>query len=251
VLATFGWLIFPLWLFNGAAAIMEGPFLLVFLLTADAFVAFVQEPNARRSVKCGAWLTLAMLCRYNIVLLVPGVLALLALPPYRAILKKPAYWWWLGVPSLVLAPLAIAAASTGLLATQAANISWAFLLLRPGGVHYLLETLLPLWPLHIGAHAIPLAVLGLLALWAGERRNLILFALGGAYLFLVLLILPNPRYFLPAVPFLGVGAARVWQHLEQRNGGDTATWLGLAASAVVLMIVVIRGSLIDGYYPFY
>jgi hypothetical protein len=43
----------------------------------------------------------------------------------------------------------------------------------------------------------------------------------------------------------------VWQHLEQRNGGDTATWLGLAASAVVLMIVVIRGSLIDGYYPFY
>ncbi|MDP8222832.1 MAG: glycosyltransferase family 39 protein [Candidatus Lernaella stagnicola] len=250
-LASLMWLCFPLWYFNGAAAILEGPFLLVFLLTADAFVRFLQEPKTGRALVAGALLTLGLLCRYNIALLIPGMVLILLLPAYRHLWRKPATWWIAGVPLLCIAPLAGVAAGSGLLATQAARLTWMALLARPGGVHYLLETMLPLWPLHVGAHVLPLMLLGLFALYKAGRQTTTLLALGGAYLFLVVLILPNPRYLLPAVPFIAAGAAIALQYLRERNEADTAVWAGLVGAGMVLTVLTVVGAELSGYYPFY
>lgn len=250
-LATLLWPLFPLWLFNGAAAIMEGASLLVFLLVADSFVAYLDRPTARRALATGAWVTLALLCRYNVALLFPGMLAALLLPNCRALLRKPATYWIAGVPLLALAPVAGWAAGSGLLTTQAARLTWMALLARPGGLHYLLETLLPLWPLHLGGHVIPLLLLGFAALWLGGAKHRVLLALGGGYFLLVMLILPNPRYLLPAVPFVAAGAVRLLAATERRDGGATATWLGLLGAGLTLTLLVVVGSRLSGYYPFY
>ncbi|NLH48814.1 MAG: glycosyltransferase family 39 protein [Myxococcales bacterium] len=250
-LASLAWPLFPVWLFNGAAAILEGPFLLVLLLTADAFVAFLEKPTHRRGLAAGGWLALGMLCRYNIVLLLPGLLLLLLGRDRRALWRNPATAWIAVVPLILLAPLAWTAAGSGLLATQKAQLSWVFLLLRPGGVAYMLGILLPLWPLQVGAHLIPAATLSLGMLWKGEGKNPLLLTLGGCYLLLVLVILPNPRYFLPAVPFLAVGAARLLQYLRAREKADTAVWLGLLAASLTLTVLVLTGAKWDGFYPFY
>jgi 4-amino-4-deoxy-L-arabinose transferase-like glycosyltransferase len=250
-LASLCWVFYPLWLYNGAAAIMEGPFLLIFLLTADAVAVFLQTPSTRRALAVGGWLALALLCRYNVALLAPGVALLLLSPEHRAVLKKPGTWWLLGLPALLFAPFLVVAAKTGLLMTQAGKMKGMALLLNPGGMFYLKETLLPLWPLHAGAHVIAIAALSLLALWKGAGRNPTLLALGGGYLLFVLILLPNPRYLLPAVPFLSAGAARALQVVEQRGGGAGAAWAGIAASALTLAVVVITAATYDGYYPFY
>jgi len=250
-LASLCWPLAPLWLFNGASAILEGPFLLVFLIIAERFVAFLQEPGTRRAVVVGLWLTVGLLARYNVALLCPGMMLLLLLPDRRALLRRPGTWWIFGVPLLLIAPAAGYAAATGLLASQVSQMTWMFLLLRPGGLHYLLEVLAPLWPLHVGAHLVPFALLSLAALWKGKGRNVTLFVLGGVYLALVLLILPNPRYLLPAVPFVSVGGARVLQVLENQRGAVTAVWLGLLAAALTLTVLVIGGARASGYYPYY
>ena len=250
-LASCGWVFFPLWLFNGAAGILEGPFLLVFLLIAAAFARYLQEPKLGRALATGGLLTLGLLCRYNVALLLPGMALALLLPAYRPLWRKPTTWWIAGVPLLLLAPLAGIAAGSGLLATQAARLSWMALLARPGGAHYLLETLLPLWPLHVGAHVIPLLLLALFALQKRDGGGRVLLALGGAYLLAVVLILPNPRYLLPAVPFIAVGVARVLQYLRERNAADAATWAGLAGASITLTVLVVVGSKLSGYYPFY
>lgn len=250
-LASLCWLLFPLWLFNGAAAIMEGPFLLLFLLTAYVFLSFWREGKTSQAVGVGFLLTLSMLCRYNIALLVPGMFVALLLPDRRHLLGKPGTYWILGVPLLLLAPLAGLAAGSGLLFAQAAHLSWAALLLRPGGVFYLVETLLPLWPLHFGAHLLPLFLLGLAVMFRGNTPNRLLLALGGSYLLLVLLILPNPRYLLPAVPFVAAGMARVLALVEDRSGAAAAVWLGTFGAALVLIALVVAGSNLGDFYPFY
>ena len=181
---------------------MEGPFLLVFLLTADAFVVFLQEPTNRRALQAGGWIALALLCRYNIILLAPGMAILMLSPTGRAARKRPDAWLLLVPAALVFLPFLIFAAKTGLLATQANRLKGMAVLFTPGGPLYLMETLLPLWPMQVGAHAIPITVLALLALWRGSGKNEALLALGGGYLFSVLILLPNPRYMLPALPFL-------------------------------------------------
>lgn len=250
-LASLCWPLAPVWLFNGASAILEGPFLLVFLIIAERFLAFLAEPGTRRAVRVGLWLTVGLLARYNVLLLCPGMLLLLCLPAHRGLLRKPGTWWMFGVPLLLIAPLAGYAAATGLLASQAATMTWMFLLLRPGGMNYLLEVMAPLWPLHVGAQAIPFVLLSLAVLAKGRGKNIPLLTLGGVYLALVLLILPNPRYLLPAVPFFAVGGARVLQILETRRGAATAVWLGLLGAALTLATLVVCGARISGYYPYY
>lgn len=250
-LASLAWPLFPVWLFNGAAAIFEGPFLLVFLLTADSFVAFLEQPTHRRGLAAGLWLALALLCRYNIVLLLPGLAWLMAMRENRACWRNPATAWLVLVPLAFVAPLAWIAAGSGLLATQTAHLSWVFLLMRPGGVSYLVGFLLPLWPLQLGAHLIPPVLASLGLLWAGRKHDAALLALGGGYLLLVLVILPNPRYFLPAAPFVAAGAARLLQHLHRRDEADTAVWCGLLAASLTLAVLVLVGSNVDGFYPFY
>ena len=44
----------------------------------------------------------------------------------------------------------------------------------------------------------------------------------------------NPRYLLPAVPFIAVGVARVLQYLRERNAADAPTWAGLAGASITL-----------------
>jgi hypothetical protein len=250
-LASLCWLFYPLWLYNGAAAIMEGPFLLVFLLTADAFAAFLQAPTNRRALQAGGWFALALLCRYNIVLLAPGAAILLLLPAHRAVWKRPGPWLLLAPAALLFVPFVALAAKTGLLAAQADRLKGFTVLFTRGGPLYLTEILLPLWPMHAGAHVIPITILGLLALWRGVGKSATLLALGGGYLAAVLFLLPNPRYMLPALPFLAAGAARVLQAIERRGGGAAATWAGIAGAAFTLAVVVVVAASRDGYYPFY
>ena len=79
-LSSLCWPLFPLWLYNGAAALLEGPFLLLLLLTVDAFIRFVREGRTAQAVIVGLWLSVGMLCRYNIALVVPAKPASLPVP---------------------------------------------------------------------------------------------------------------------------------------------------------------------------
>jgi 4-amino-4-deoxy-L-arabinose transferase-like glycosyltransferase len=250
-LASLCWPLWPLWLFNGAAAVLEAPFLFFALLTIDAFLAFLEDGRASRAAWVGGWLTVTLLGRYNIALLLPGMLLVLLSAKYRPLLRRASTYLMLVVPAAVLIPAAILAAKTGLLSAQLAHLSWVLLLARPGGVHYLVEFMLPLWPLHVGAHLLPLLLLSFGALRFGTEGERRLMLLGGVYLALVLIILPNPRYLLPAAPFLAVGMARVLRGLERRGQGAAAVWFGVLGATLTLTVLVIAGARIGSFYPFY
>jgi len=250
-LASLCWPLFPIWLFNGAAALLEGPFLLILLLTVDAFINFLRGQRTAQAVIVGLWLTVGLLARYNIALIVPAMVAVLAMPDYRHLAKRPGTWWLAGVPLLIIAPLAGMAAGSGLMFTQAARLSWMALLLRPGGAHYLVEYILPLWPLQVGAYLVPLFLLALLALWFGKQGDRVLLLFGGVLLLLVGLTLPNPRYLLPVVPFFAAGIARMLQRVEQSEHGLATAWLGIFGTALTLTVLVIVGSSLSDFYPFY
>lgn len=250
-LASLCWALWPLWLFNGAAAILEAPFLFFALITVDAFAAFLQNPSGRRAAAVGGWLTFTLLGRYNMLLLLPGMALVLLARPYRRLLGQTSTYWMAIIPVVVLGPLLVMAATTDLLRTQASYLSWLFLLVRPGGAHYLVEYLLPLWPLHVGAHLLPILMLSLVPLLTGEDGERFLLWIGGCYLALVIVILPNPRYLLPAVPFLSVGTAHLLRALDRRGQGAATVWLGIFGATLVLAFLVIAGARIGDFYPFY
>jgi len=250
-LASLCWPLWPLWLFNGSAAILEAPFFFFALVTKDTIVAFLQDGRAARAALTGVWLTVTLLGRYNVVLLVPGMFLVLLTKPYRHLLTRAATYLMVAIPVAVLAPIAFLAAGTDLLRSQAAHLSWVFLLARPGGVHYLVEFMLPLWPFHVGAHLLPLLLLSLGALRRGSPGERTLMLLGCAYLALVLIILPNPRYVLPAIPFVAVGMAWMLRAFERRAQASGAVWFGVLGATLALAVLVIAGTRLGDFYPFY
>ena len=251
VLALLCWPIFPLWLFNGTAALLESPFLLIFLLATDAFIQFRHKSSARQAAIVGLWMTLGLMCRYNIALLFPCMFFLLAGPAHRWLLTQRRTWWIVGVPLLALAPLAGYAAVSNLLVIQAGPLASTLLLLRKGGLDYLIAFLLPLWPLHVGAQTLPILFLGFWALTRKTPDDLLLLTIGGAYFLVVLLLHPNPRYLVPAVPFIAAGIARLLQMLDTENMSAWAVWLGAVGSSIILTALVTAGANLGDFYPFY
>jgi len=249
-LSLWCWPLFPLWLFSGASALMEGPFLLVLMLMIDLFVAFLQRGGAWRAAGVGLLLAVSALCRYNAVLFVPGMIVALWLTRSAARPRRGMIWTLL-LPALILLPLTILAMGTGVLFSQAARLSWLFLLLRPGGVDHLFSIVLPLWSLHFGAHLAPLGLAAFAALWRAATGDRVLLALGGLYLLIAALIIPNPRYLLPSLPFAAAGLARVLQWVERREAGATAVWAATWGAALTLIVLVIVDSRLNYFYPFY
>lgn len=249
-LSLWCWPLFPLWLFSGTSALMEGPFLLVLMLMVDLFVGYLQQGGAWRAALVGLLLAVGALCRYNAVLFVPGMIVALWLT-HRAGQPRKGMIWTLLLPALILLPLIVLAMGSGVLFSQAARLSWMFLLLRPGGVDHLFSIVLPLWSLHFGAHLAPLGLPAFVALWRATTGDRVLLALGGLYLLIAALIIPNPRYLLPSLPFAAAGLARVLQWIERREAGATAVWAATWGAALVLTALVVVDSRLDYFYPFY
>lgn len=249
-LSVWCWPLFPLWLYSGTSALMEGPFLLVLMLMINLFVGYLQNGGAWRVALVGLLLVLGMLCRYNAALFVPGMVLVLWTNRREGQRRAGAVGTLL-LPALILLPLFALAAGSGVLFSQAARLSWMFLLLRPGGVDHLFSVVLPLWPLHIGAHLVPMGLFGFAALWRGEAGHRVLLLLGGLYLLIAVLVIPNPRYLLPSLPFAAAGLARVLQWLEQRAQCATPVWAATWGAALVLTVLVVVDSRLNYFYPFY
>jgi 4-amino-4-deoxy-L-arabinose transferase-like glycosyltransferase len=218
--AALSYVAFPLVLRLGTTAMVEP--LLVLLFTAVCMMAL---QVARRS----AWIDWLLLA----VLLLLGMLTkytmILALPIVLGILLGGRSWRQMGRLLLAAAGLglllavavAVLVTESAVLRQQAAAI-WHYagmVLTNEYGRQLLLETVSNRLPSSLGVYNVPLlAVGGILAVWQRGRMNGVLLLWVTAVWLLLLLTLPDHRYFLSSFPALAVLMARALAGLPAGAG---------------------------------
>ena len=213
----------PMWCFSSASALLDMPFTFLFVGSLLLFEMYIQEGRARFALLAGALAAVTILSRYNGLFLFPIWFAqLLADKSSRPLLKNPRTALVVLMPALLGLPWIGYSLMQGTLVVQASKISEYLLvaLVRPGGWLYLSEILLPLFPIMIGIHTLPLLIWGFASCrrigTPGVRR-----LVWGCAIFLILIVvtLPNPRYVLPGVPMLAaITAIGLWRLASARQG---------------------------------
>lgn len=226
----------PMWVFSSASALLDMPFLFLFLASLLAFEKFLQTRRGRYAALAGALMALTTLSRYNGLFLLPiWLVQLLADSSTRGLLKEPKTYLAALVPALLGLPWMALSLAQGTLAVQFARLS-EFLLVavvRPGGWFYLTEVLLPIFPIMMGIYTIPLLFYGLAAFWKVRSPGIKRLVFSCAtYLGLVVLTLPNARYVLPAVPMLAaIASIGLWRLAANRQGMAAVLGVNLLCSA--------------------
>ncbi|MBZ0272902.1 glycosyltransferase family 39 protein [bacterium] len=243
-LAVAGALSIPMTLFAGTAAILDAPFFLFFTLAVIAWERFLESRTYRDAIVCGFIVGLAMLSRYNGVLLPVLFFAqLVLLGEERSRLRDPRTWVALATPAIVALPWILVAAASGTLMPQVERIL-SFVLIAvvpPGGAFYLKQMIVPLLPFMIGIWNLPVWIHGGMAAWRDRDGALgrRLVVLAAVYVVILAATLPNPRYILSIAIPLGYLAARSIEAVEMREGRGfayAAHLLGLTAIHVVFVL---------------
>ena len=248
-------LLFPMWCFSSASALLDMPFVFWFMASMLFFERYIQHGNWREAAAAGVFATITILCRYNGIFLFPIFFAqLFSHKSSRPLLVVPKTWLVIAVPVVLGMPWMVLSIIQGTFSVQFARLSEFLLvgLIRPGGWWYLSEVLLPLFPIMMGIFTIPLLFYGALSCWkvesASVRRILVACT---TYLVLIALTLPNPRYVLPAVPMLaGIVSVGLWRLAANTKGmAVVLVSVGLTAAGFVAFYTWI--TLLKVIYIFY
>ena len=209
-------LLFPMWSFSSASALLDMPFVFWFMISMLFFERYIQDNGWKDAAAAGVFVSITILSRYNGIFLFPiFFMQIVSHKSSRPLLIVPKTWLVIGVPILLGLPWLILSVAQGTFGIQAARLS-EFLLVgfvRPGGWWYLSEVLLPLFPILMGIFTIPLLIYGAAACLKVESASVRRIMIGSiTYLVLIALTLPNPRYVLPAVPMLaGIVSIGLWR----------------------------------------
>jgi len=209
LLAMFFLVSFPLFLRMGTAGLTDIPVTFFFSLTLFLMLRLLRAPTYWLAWVAGLSIGAGLLSKYTTVLIYPVLLSYLILGPFRRLKRH------LGVMALVSLGilgiwLAYAYQNSILSAQQETITSYAGVVTTTsGGKRWMLEAVLIRLPSNLGTYNIPLMLVGGLQLLR-RRSQADLFVLLWVVTVSLLLILtlPNPRYFMPAFPALAIGMAQ-------------------------------------------
>lgn len=210
LLAMFFLISFPLFLRMGTAGLTDIPVTFFFSLALFLTLCLLRRPAYWLAGIAGLSIGAGLLSKYTMILIYPVLLCYVALnSPFRRLKRH------LGVMALVsLGILGIWLAyayRNGILGAQQDTIvSYAGIVTTTsGGRRWMLEAVLIRLPSNLGTYSIPLMLVGGLQLLR-RRSQADLFVLLWVVTVSLLLILtlPNPRYFMPAFPALAIGMAQ-------------------------------------------
>lgn len=202
-------LAFPYTTRLGSVAMIDVP--LAFWSTLVFLLLLRLEASPRRAdaVALGVAFAAGVLTKYAMLLAVPGLAAWIALRPGlrrggRHLAGACA------VSVAILAVWGVVAWSLGILQAQVPAVAGAagYVAGRPTGNRWMLEAWLVRLPSALGVHTLPLLGAGLSLLF--RRRALAdrsVLAAVAAIALPVTLMTPDPRYYLPAFPFLAIAGA--------------------------------------------
>jgi len=213
----------PMWCFSSASALLDMPFTLFFLTAMYFFERFIEKDSARAAVLAGIFAALTILSRYNGLFLFPmWAMMLLSHKETRPLLFRSKTWLLIITPLALALPWIIVALVKGAFWIQATRLS-SFLLvgfIRPGGLWYLSEVLLPLFPIMMGIYTVPLFLFGLSSarmIPSPGTKRLVWGVV--TYIVLLALTLPSPRYLLPVIPMLSaIYSIGLWRLAASKKG---------------------------------
>lgn len=246
----------PVAVFSGVSSILDAPFWLLFTATLIAFDRFLQNGRNGSAALVGALVALAVLSRYNAILLPPIFVAVIwATPDHRPFLKRVTTWAIVAVPAVLVLPWVILSSLTGTLSLQVDRLaSFALTAFIPkGGAFYLKTTLAPLAPFMLGVFNAPLWIVGAWSSWRDDKGRFGRFApaAAGAYVGLLMLSLPNPRYFLSIAILVAFLTARAILDIERREGRGLTVLGQLLGLAWLNIGIVLHQTGLRVVYLFY
>lgn len=214
----------------------------------------VDRPDWKWSAGTGIAIGLAVLCKYSAFLILPVLPALF-------LWQRASRAAWVGltaafvIAAMVVSPWAVFAYQNGVFAAQARTI-----LLYLGGpalddgavhhhgaVRYQLELLLTSLPSGIGVHNLPVILPGIWLLARRRQKSDVTILIWiAAISILLLLLLPDPRYFMLTFPALAIVMARALRSIER--GVEPVIVLGLlyCGEAVYLYTAAARTAYLFG-----
>ncbi len=217
LLAALLLLSFPLFLRISAAALTDIPVVFFFCLVLFLTLRLLRTPSYRLAVAVGLLIGAGLLSKYTMVLIYPVLLSYVAVGGLFRRLKC-----HLGVMALVSIGvlgiwLAYAYRSGILTAQQDTITSYAGVVTTTEwGKRWMLEMVLTRLTSGLGLYSIPLLLLGGLDLVRRRDQSSVFVILWVTIVFLVLILtLPDARYFMLAFPALAIGMARGLRHIPE------------------------------------
>jgi 4-amino-4-deoxy-L-arabinose transferase-like glycosyltransferase len=224
----------PIFLRLGTTAMSDVPVTFFFALAMLLILRLLRRPTYRLAALAGGVILIGVLIKYTMVLIYPLLLVcLVAVPAFRRLRLHLAPLFL--VPACLGAIWLVYAYRLGVLAEQVETLSsYATVVIRTDiGKQFLLESLTTRLPSAIGVYNAPLLFLG--GLYAirhrGQAGRIVVLWIAVVFTLLIVM-LPDHRYFLLAFPALAILMAR---------GLESAP--GIAERAVMLALCYCAGAL--------
>jgi 4-amino-4-deoxy-L-arabinose transferase-like glycosyltransferase len=219
VLAAFLFLSFPLVLRQGTVAMTDVPVMFFFSLGLLAILRMVHTPTTRLAVAAGLIIGAGLITKYTMLFIYPVILSFFVTQPSFRRLKF--RWGIVGVVSagILGAWLAYAYRIGALAAFESSLITEfepGYFVTEPGGNKWLLNSLLTKLSSALGAYSLPLLLLGgLIIVWQRKRSDLLVLLWVGVVSVLLILSIPDHRYFMLIFPALAIMMAHGLGHIPE------------------------------------
>jgi 4-amino-4-deoxy-L-arabinose transferase-like glycosyltransferase len=224
----------PLFLRVGSAGLTDMPVTFFFTLAMFAALRLLRTPAWHSAVTAGLAVGAGLLSKYTMVFVYPVLLSCFAVS--GKVRQRKGH---LGLIALVsggiLALWLVFAYQRGILAAQSERLAFyaGVVTTTSGGRRWMLEAVLLRLPSALGTYNLPLLLLGE---WQLIRDRSLPDRLVGLWVAMVatllILTLPDPRYFLPIFPALAIAMARGLERIPQ-----------IAERAVILALLYCGGAL--------
>lgn len=229
---------FPLFLRLGTTAMTDVPVVFFFALAMLLTLRMLRAPTYRLAALAGVVILIGVLVKYTMILIYPLLLVcFVAIPSLRRL--KLHFGILILVPVCLMAVWLVYALRIGVLQTQVQTLaSYATVVIKTDiGKQFLLETLVTRLPSAIGVYNAPLLVLG--GLYAIQRRGesgrfVVLWV--AVVSLLLMVTLPDHRYFMLAFPGLALLMARGLRRFLKSAGPTVALALCCCAGALYLLV---------------
>lgn len=217
LLAALLLLSFPYTLRMGVAALTDMPVTFFFSLVLFLILRLLHTPMYRLSLAAGLAVGAGLLSKYTMALIFPLLLGYFSTD--RAFRRLKVHLVIVGLVSTsVFAVWLVYAYQSNVLASQVDTITfYAGVATSPGGgTRWMLESVLTRLPSALGLYHIPLLLLGGMHLVRrrGQSDRFVLMWVIVVFVILIL-TLPDARYFMPAFPALAIAAVRGFQQLPK------------------------------------